>query len=170
MRQLNTYEMQKLTRRSSAGFFLLEILVVVAVILVIAAITIPNFMKSKMIANESSAVRSLRNIATAEIVYSRTYGIHFSDNLLKLSGNGKSPDRNRAGLIDETLASGITSGYVFTYMPRTTDPRGHTTAYSVTADPQIQGSSGQRYFYTDQSGVTRSNDSVPAGPTDPPIN
>src|SRR3977135_2309861 len=72
--------------RSSAGFSLIELLIVVAVILVIAAIAIPNYMKSKMRANEASAVQSLRNIATAEIVYSTTYGIDFSDNLLKLSG------------------------------------------------------------------------------------
>jgi prepilin-type N-terminal cleavage/methylation domain-containing protein len=66
--------MPKHSRRSNPGFSLLEILVVVAVILVIAAIAIPSYMKAKMLANESSAVQSLRKISTAEIVYSSTYG------------------------------------------------------------------------------------------------
>jgi len=107
------------------------------VILIIAAIAIPNYLKSKMLANEASAVQGLRNIATAELVYSTTYGIDFSDSLLKLSGNGVTVDQNNAGLIDEVLASGRKSGYIFTYTVLTTDGLGHASTYSVAADPII---------------------------------
>jgi type IV pilus assembly protein PilA len=155
--------------RPSAGFSLIELLVVVAVILVIAAIAIPNYVQSKMRANESSAVHSLRDISTAELFYSSTYGINFTNNLLQLYGTGINPDQNSAGLIDEVLASGVKQGYVINYTPLTTDALGHTATYSLTADPIGPGTTGQRHFYTDQSCVIRSNISVPAGPSDLPI-
>lgn len=154
----------------NAGFSLIELLIVVAVILIIAAIAIPNYMKTKMRANEASAVQNLRNIATAELVYSTTYGFDFSTTLLQLSGTGVNPDQNNAGLIDEVLASGIKSGYVITYAPITYDTQGNTSTYGVNADPQVPGTTGTRHYYTDQSCVIRWNDNVPAGPTDPPIN
>jgi len=158
------------TTRRNGGFSLIELLIVVAVILVIAAIAIPNYMKSKMRANEASAVQNLRNVATAELVYSTTYGVDFSSTLLQLSGNGINPDQNHAGLIDEILASGVKSGYVITYTPVTFDPQGNPSTYSVTADPQTPGTTGSRHYYTDQSCVIRWNDNVQAGATDPPIN
>src|SRR6267154_5145843 len=97
------------------GFSLIELLVVVAVILIVAAIAIPNFIRSKMRANEAAAVQNSRNITTAEVVYSTTYGIGFSIDLPTLSGNGVIVDQNSAGLIDTVLAAGTKSGYVFTY-------------------------------------------------------
>jgi type IV pilus assembly protein PilA len=170
MRRLEATKNPNSCDRSNAGFSLIELLVVVAVILIIAAIAIPNYMKSRMRANEASAVQSVRNIATAELVYSTTYGIDFSDNLAKLSGDGILPDQDNAGLIDEVLASGIKQRYAITYTPLTMDAQGHPATFSVNADPQIPGNTGQRHFYVDQSCVIRSNISAPAGPSDPPIN
>ncbi len=155
--------------RSNAGFSLIELLIVVAVILIVAAIAIPNYMNSKMRANEASAVHSLRNISTAEMVYSSTYAINFSDNLTKLSGSGIAPNQNNAGLIDQVLATGITQGYLITYTPLTFDAQGHSATYSINADPQVPGTTGQRHFYADQTCVIRSNISAPAGPGDVPI-
>jgi len=156
-------------RHSKAGFSLIELLVVVAVILIIAAIAIPNYIQAKMRGNEASAAQSLRTISTAELVYSTTYGMDYSTTLLQLSGSGVNPDPNNAGLIDQVLASSIKQGYIFTYTPLTTDSQGNTATFSINADPLTSGTTGQRHFYTDQTNVIRSNIAAPAGPSDLPL-
>jgi len=154
---------------SQTGFSLIELLIVVAIILIIAAIAIPNFIKSKMRANEAAAVQNLRNVSTAEVVYSTTYGIGFSGTLPNLSGNGIIVDQNNAGLIDEVLASGLKSGYIYTYIVLTSDAQGHVTSYSLNADPQVVGNTGVRHFYSDQTSVIRWNETTTAGPSDAAI-
>jgi prepilin-type N-terminal cleavage/methylation domain-containing protein len=154
--------------KSNEGFSLIELLLVVAVILVLAAIAIPNFIRSKMRANEASAVQNSRNISTAEVVYSTTYGIGYSTGLIPLAGDGPNVNQTNAELIDDVLASGTKSGYIFTYAVITTDASGNVDSYTLNADPQ-SSTTGQNHFYTDQTGVIRSNSAVPAGPNDVPI-
>jgi|SRR5579872_1248773 len=170
MRGPNKSERPLVPNPGTKGFSLIELLVVVAVILIIAAIAIPNFINTRMRANETSAVQSLRNICTAQMVYTTTWGVGFASTLSKLSGGGVVVDQNNAGLIDTTLAAGLKSGYVITLTPGTTDTQGNLMTFSLNADPQVPGTSGVRHFYSDQTSVIRFNPSVPAGPTDLPIN
>jgi type IV pilus assembly protein PilA len=151
------------------GFSLIELLIVVAVILVIAAIAIPNFIRSKMRANETAAVANMRTVSTGEVVYNTTYGIGFSPTLNALGGNPTIPDATQAGLIDSVLSGGTKSGYQYTYTVITTDANGNVIDYSVNADPSIPGTSGDRRFYTDQSAIIRFNTTATATSTDSAI-
>jgi type IV pilus assembly protein PilA len=136
------------------GFSLIELLIVVAIILIIAAIAIPNLLRAKIAANEASAVSSLRTMNTADITYSSTYG-NYAPNLSDMGpSNGAVPSSTDADLLDIVLApSGGTttsskSGYQFTY----TNGAG---TYTITAAPVTLNQTGVRYFYTDPSGVIR---------------
>lgn len=156
-------------RGMARGFSLIELLIVVAVILVIAAIAIPNFIRSKMRANEAAAVSNVRNITTGEVIYSTTYNIGYSATLAQLGGNTVVVDQNNAGLIDSVLSAGTKTGYSFTYNVVSTDANGNVLAYSINADPVLPGQSGDRHFYADQSAIIRQNTTSVAGPTDPAL-
>ena len=165
----STTQTERNRRKNAAGFSLIELLIVVAVILIIAAIAIPNFIRSKMRANEAAAVANLRNITTAEVVYNTSYGVGFSPALANLGGNPVIPDATQAGLIDSVLSAGVKSGYNFTYGVLVTDANGNVQAYSINADPVTPGTTGDRHFYSDQSSVIRQNLAGAAGPSDTPI-
>jgi prepilin-type N-terminal cleavage/methylation domain-containing protein len=170
-------------RKNARGFSLIELLIVVAIILIIAAIAIPNLLRSRIAANQASAVGSLRALNTALITYSSTYNVGYSAHLAYLgppAANG-TPVSTAAGLVDNVLAgcqavdcSGKTtdvsskSGYNFAYTP-TTDAAGRTDVYTLTAGPSNIGTTGTNFYFTDQSGVIRQNSTAAAGSTDSPL-
>ncbi len=154
-------------RNKQKGFSLIELLIVVAIILIIAAIAIPNLLRSKMAANEASAVGSLRTINTSCVEYSTTYGIGFPASLATLGTSGTATSAS-ADLIDSVLSAGSKSGYNFTYTPGNSNA-GSYYSYTLTATPIVAGTTGQRGFYTDQSGVIRADSSGSATATSTPI-
>ena len=157
-------------RTKQKGFSLIELLIVVAIILIIAAIAIPNLLRSKMAANEASAVGSLRTLNTASVTYSTSYNTY--PGTLAVLGpiaSGGTASSGLADLVDSVLSAGIKSGYSFTWSTGTTDSAGNYLNYSITAQPLTPGTTGQRYFYTDQSGVIRANASGTADVTSTPI-
>jgi type IV pilus assembly protein PilA len=150
------------------GFSLIELLLVVAVILIIAAIAIPSLIHSKIAANEASAIGTMRTMNTAFINYASTYGIGFPAGLSNL-GPSATPSSAAADLIDVVLVSGIKAGYKFTYTPAAANANGVIDTYTLTGAPINPGSTGQRGFFTDQSLVIRANPGGTATITDPPI-
>ena len=152
------------------GFSLIELLIVVAIILIIAAIAIPNLLRSRIAANEASAVQSMRTITTVQNNYNSTYGVGYSPTLAALGppGGGGAPSAAGADLIDSVFAAGTKSGYTFTYTPAAA-VAGIIYNYTLNADPVTPGTTGQRFFYTDQSGVIRANPAAKATLADTPI-
>jgi len=136
-------------RGTSRGFSLIELLIVVAIILIIAAIAIPNFLRAKIAANESSAVASVRTINTAEITYANAYPtVGYAAKLADLGGGGGAgcvSSSTNGCLLDATLAGGTKSGYSFTAV-QNGQTNGINTAYLINADPLKQDQTGVRHF------------------------
>jgi type IV pilus assembly protein PilA len=152
------------------GFSLIELLIVVTIILIIAGIAIPNLMRNKIQANETAAVETLRTLSGSVLLYWNSYGgfPHALSDMGPASG-GTAASSASADLIDSVLAGGVKSGYKFTYMPGPADPSGNVLSYSITATPVVAGSTGQRSFFTDQSGTIRNTASGTADSTSAPI-
>lgn len=145
------------------GFSLIELLIVVAIILIIAAIALPNLMRAKLAANEGTAVSSIRSIGTAEISYNATYNVGYGT-LTQLGGPavGCAPSSTTACLLDTVITSGTKSGYTIAAIP---GGAGNTTFVS-SATPILVGVTGQRTFCSDQSGPIRFDPAGGAPPAD----
>ncbi len=167
-------------KTDSQGFSLIELLIVVAIILIIAAIAIPNFMRSRVAANQASAVGSLRTLNTAEFTYSATYNKGYSSTLGYLGppAAGAAADITHSGIIDSVLSGSASgglgamtstkSGYLFTYSPGPLI-NGEISSYTIIAAPTSQGTSGTNSYFVDQTGVVRQNSTTQASAADSPL-
>jgi prepilin-type N-terminal cleavage/methylation domain-containing protein len=138
--------------KRNQGFTLIELMIVVAIIAIIAAIAIPSLLNARKAGNEASAISSLRTLSTVNEQY-RTRFQQYAPALAPLQA---------AGYIDSVLGSGTKSGYIFTYV-------GGAVTYTCNADPLVAGTTGDRGFFVNESGVIRGNDPAPATVASNPI-
>lgn len=138
-------------KRLKLSFTLVEIMIVIAIIIVLAFISVPNLLRSNVNANETSTIANLRNLYGAFVMYyganNRTYPEQLSD---------------MAGYINPALVNGEKSGYSFNYVRDSSDE------FHINADPLTPGRTGARYFYMDETSIIRYNTSGEAGEDDPP--
>lgn len=126
--------------KENKGFSLIELMIVVLVIGIIAALSMPNLAKSKMAAHESSAISGMRTLVTAQITFATRSGSgNFAADLTELEA---------ANLIDSVMGSGTAEAYSFAVS-------GSGVQYTIDARPLVYGSSGIRSFFTDESGAIR---------------
>jgi type IV pilus assembly protein PilA len=141
--------------RKQKGFSLIELLIVVAIILIIAAIAVPNLLRSRMAANEASAVGTVRTINTAQVTYSTTYPGTGYTALAALGGASPcTPGPATACIVDPAVSSGTNtkSGFTFASAPGAGAP---SIAFTVNGNPVTFGSTGMRQFFSDESFVIR---------------
>jgi len=144
--------------RRQKGFSLIELLIVVAIILIIAAIAIPNLLRARIAANEASAVSAIRTINTAEVTYSTGFPTTgYADLLTNLGGAAPcTPAIATACLIDTVLSGGAKSGYSFAAVGAN-KVNGINTTYTAGAAPITFNQSGVRNFCSNEDGVLRFN-------------
>ena len=148
------------------GFSLIELLIVVAIILVIAAIAIPSLLRAKIAADEASAARSVREISNAETAYHIAFPqIGFAPDLISLGGATPCfPSSTSACILDDTVSTGVKSGYKLFAAGFATGGSLVNTDFVGSAAPNTFNHSGVRNFCIASEGVVRVNPGAPGLP------
>lgn len=138
-------------RKFESGFSLIELLIVVAIILIILAIALPQVNKIQMNAREMAAVAQIRTLLTAQTQYMSQFG-KYATSLAELgpAAGGATEGPSSAGLIPQSLATGTNSGYNFSLT-------GSAGGYALLAVPVAFNNTGRRTFFADQSGIIHEN-------------
>jgi type IV pilus assembly protein PilA len=137
-------------RAAERGFTLIELMIVIAIILIIAAIAVPKLSNQRQNAQEMAAIQQIRTLHQSLIQYYGQFG-RYANSLAELGPPASgSPGPQASDLIPKSLADGRGTGYLFTLT-------GTPSGYTINANPEQFGSSGRRTFYSDQSGVVRQN-------------
>ena len=155
--------------RRERGFSLVELLIVVAIILLIAAIAVPSYLSARIRANESAAVADLRTLNVAQTAYFSAYPtVGYASSIVSLGGSSCSPPSSASAcLVDTVLANGTRSGYTFTLANVSGTP---AQSYQITLAPLSPNYTGTRYFCSFSDGlvrvsmqqITTCDDSVPS--------
>jgi type IV pilus assembly protein PilA len=148
-------------RRLTAGFSLIELLIVIAIILIILAVALPKLTKARTFAQEMAAVKAISTIHTEEAQYYSQYG-QYATSLTQLGPPASgAANGNGADLIDKELAAGEKGNFKFTLQPS-------PTGYTLTAVPTAFGTSGTHTYFSDQSmGIHQHSGQEPATVNDP---
>ncbi len=135
----------------SKGFTLIEVMIILAVIMILAGISIPSMIRSNITSNEVTTISNLRALHTAFIIYYNDNGKQYPQSFSDMSP-----------YISPALVSGSRSGYLFVYQRIDED------TFTMNANPKRLGRTGTRYFYLDETGIIRHNSSGEASVNDPP--
>jgi type IV pilus assembly protein PilA len=161
MKTMNAIDLLRSRQSKEEGFTLIELLIVMSVMLILMTLAVPQLLKLRKQANETSAVQSVRTIGQAELQYNSAYPANgFSCSLAALGGDPKSgaPNAQAAQLLDPGLAAGQKAGYTFAITnctKVTVNNQDMYTSYEITAVPQSIGNSGDRGYCSDANNIIR---------------
>lgn len=161
MTKMTALERVQAARRKEEGFTLIELLIVMSVMLILMTLAVPQLLKMRKTANQTSAIQSVRTIGQAELQYNSSYPANgFACSLAMLGGDPKSgaPTPQAAQLITPDLASGHKSGYTFAItncQKVTVNNQDMYTAYEITAVPDAVGKTGDNGYCSDENNTIR---------------
>lgn len=145
--------------KTSRGFSVMELMIVVAILLILAAIEIPNLMQARIAANQATAVASLKTLETAEVAYAVTYNQGYSSTLAQLGPSKGSSSPQAADLVDRLLAGGEKGGYTYAYAPGpVVDGKINTyTLKAIPSEPCVSGYQSYTMIPSNQATITAQN-------------